>query len=444
MITTAFNDAGYPIEVAPGQGDLRRSSYQGVVPIERSLRLVNRHVSFSLIFASQPLIAAAAGWLIRQSKRVPLRAFRQVEGDSAMLLRPDQHPLAAMLRTPWERAGQVHLVSALLGSYVVHGNAIAPVESGARNQLRMKPADWRFVMPLMPWRGEIAGWEIDTDDPAEKKTLGVAEVLHAFEWGPLGPFGISPLQQLGTTIAIDDAAQRHQRNQLANGVRTATAIKTVDERFFGLSPEERKELMDNFRQDIDEIMAGPENAGRPWLLPPGLDVTPFGQTATEAQLVEQRTVNRTEAIALYGITPATQGVIERSAELPEQRQMATVEGLAPILILIEACINAQIAIGLLNEPDIYVEFDFTQILRGDFLREIEALRDAVSSAIYTPNEAREQVGKQRSSDPAMDKHYLPRNNLIPTDVPYKAKGEGELGAGEGTAEAAPALNEGED
>jgi phage portal protein BeeE len=179
------------------------------------------------------------------------------------------------------------------------------------------------------------------------------------------------------------------------------------------------------REDIDQIQSGPENSGRPWLLPPGLDVESIGQTAVEVQLLEQRSVNKTEAIALYGLTPATQGVIERSAELPEQRQMAVQEGLAPALILIEACLTAQVCWGMLKEPDLFVAFDFSQILRGDFLREVEGLSRAVQSALYTPNEGRDQLGKPRINLKGMDEPWLPRNNVWPLGEPFQPKGGGQ-------------------
>lgn len=441
MITSVFNDEGAPVEIGPGRGDLRRGSVPFALDLQRSVRLVERHVSYSRIFATQPVLAGPVNWLLRQSKRVPLKVYRRVEEDATMPLRPRDHPLAAAIAAPWPRGSQAQLVSFLLGSYAVHGNTVMPVDSGANNAIRFEPADWRFVIPIMPWRGEIAGWEINTDQGEEqRKTRGADTVLHIHEYSPLGPFGISPLQQLGVTIAIEDALLRHQRATLQNGVRTSAAVKTTDDKFFGLDPAERKELMSQLREDIKDIQSGPENAGRPWLLPPGLDVTPFGQTAVEAQLIEQRKVNQREALTMYGVTPATQGIIERSAELPEQRQMAISEGLAPPLMLIEACITSQIAHGLLGEDDVFVAFDFTQILRGDFLREVEALQKAVSVALMNPEEGRGRLGLPRTNLPEMEQFYMPRNNLIPVDVPYSAKGMD----GGGTAdEEVPAVPEGE-
>lgn len=433
MINIAINEGGAPVEIAPGRGDLRRGSLPFVYDLRRYLELVNRNVSFAKIYAQQPMIASCIDWLQRQSRRVPLRLYRRVEGTQSMMLAARDHPLAAAFERPWERGSQVDLISYLLGSFLIHGNTAAPIDNGARNKIQFEEADWRYTMPIMPWRGEIAGWEINQDqsDPERKRFLGAEQVLHIKQWGPLGPLGISPLEKLGVTVAIEDAAHRHQRSMLTNGARPPSAIELSDQ-YLGFDKDERKLLMDNFRADVDRLYAGPENNGRPALMPPGAGWKAIGHTAVEAELMEQRQVNKIESLGLFGLTPATQGVILRSAELAEQRQMAILEGLAPPLILIEQSITAQIADFLLGEPDLFAAFDFSQILRGDKLREIEAIRDAIGCAVLSPNEGRDELGKERSSLPEMDQFYLPRNNLIPVDVPYVPNANGAaVGATEG-------------
>jgi hypothetical protein len=78
---------------------------------------------------------------------------------------------------------------------------------------------------------------------------------------------------------------------------------------------------------------------------------------------------------------------------------------------------------------VYVEFDFAAILRGDRLKEVESLREAIATALLTPNEARAIDNRPKSDLPGMDEFYLPRNNLWPLSVPYPAKGMGGDGAG---------------
>jgi len=421
VITNVISDESGPIEVAPGRGDLRYSS-SPFFDLRRSIDLIGGQVSFAQLFATQPMVASVVGWLLRQSRRVPLKAYRRTGDDSRERLKPADHPLARGIVNPWEGGSQVDLTEALLGPFLVHGNALADVDQGAFNRIRFKPADWRFALPVMLWSGApISGWEIERNDPSGPRNRPVESVLHVRAWSPLGPIGISPLQQLGVTIAIEDAAKRHQRAMLRNGARPPSAI-TASSEFLGLAPQERAALEATLREEIDRLYTGPENSGRPALLSPGLKWEQVGHTAVEAELIAQRVVNRTESQSVYGLPPAPLGVIERGAELAEQRQMAYTDGLAPPLILIEAVINAQLVAGLLKEEDVYVEFDFAGILRGDKLKEIESLRESISYSLMTPNEGRSILNMPQSDADGMDDFYLPRNNLWPQGQPYKPTG----------------------
>ena len=133
------------------------------------------------------------------------------------------------------------------------------------------PKDFRFCRPIMPFRDAIAGFTFDYDQPAFMDEVPIDQVLHCQWWSPTGPIGVSPLQQLGVTIQIEDAAQRWQRSMLHQGARPSGAV-TMTPEFLGLKQAEREQIILQVRRDLRELYAGPENAGQARTAASGPDV----------------------------------------------------------------------------------------------------------------------------------------------------------------------------
>jgi len=279
--------------------------------------------------------------------------------------------------------------------------------------IRFFPRDWRYAHPIYSFR-DIAGFKVDVDDPMTARGVGIDSLLHVKWWSPAGQIGTSPLQQLGVTLRVEDAAQRYQQAIFANGARPASAVTASDD-FLGLDPAERGQLMTQLRADITALYAMPENAGKPALLPPGLDWKAVGNSAQEAELIEQRRVARDEIVGVYLIPPPFLGILDKAtfSNIEVQREMIYTDCVGPPLVLIEQVMNASLVRDFMQLDDVYVEFDFGAVLRGDRLKEIEAIREAVATAVMTPNEGRSKTNMPRSDNPWMDEFYLPFNNLQP-------------------------------
>lgn len=415
------DDVGTGItNIAPGRGDLNFSSWDPTNMAPTALWTIgHRPVSFARLFMSQPWIGAAVMRMLTWGIRVPLKVYQREGEDPAdrRRLREWEHPLAAAITTQDGRSA-AQLTMDLLGPILVHGNSVTLVESGARESIILTPKDWRFTVPMMPFRDSIDGFKFDVDDPSVAREYSVDEVLHIAYWSPVGPLGVSPLQQLGTTMQIEDAAQRFTRATFANGARPPSAVVASDQ-FLGLKPGERQRLLDQLRGDLSQIYSGPENAGRVALLPPGLDWKALTSSSFEAELTEQRRVAREEIAAVYMIPPPMLGILDHAtySNIQTQREMIYTDSLGPPLILIEQAINSQIIWRELAEPDVFCEFDFAEVLRGDRLEEIGALRDAIGTGLMTPNEGRQVLNQPKSPDPGMDQFYLPFNNLQPVGSP---------------------------
>jgi HK97 family phage portal protein len=230
---------------------------------------------------------------------------------------------------------------------------------------------------------------------------------------------VSPLRQLGVTIAAEEAARQWGLINLLQSARPSGVVQATDQ-WLGMDKEERQTLLTQTRDDLRKAYAGPENAGKLPVLPPGLEWKTAEQTtAVEAALIEQRKANREEVAANYMLPPPMIGILDHAtySNVQQAREMAYTDGLAPPLVLIEQVFNAHVCRGLLRDPELFGEFDFAGILRGDRLKEIQAIREAISTAVLTPNEGRDLTGRPRSGAPEADLLYMPANNLKPIDNP---------------------------
>lgn len=379
-----------------------------------------RPVSFAKIFATQPWVGIAVMRLLTWSVRVPLKVYRRLGDDGERVrVRPADHPLARAVAAPWDRGCMADLTMSQLGPLCVQGNALTDVIEGAGGQIRFDPIDWRTVTPIRADytdpNGEILGWKIYEHGTPRERSADT--VMHLKWWSPLGNIGISPLQQLRSTLTSEKAAVEWTINNLRNSARPSGVVETGDE-LLKLSAPDRQQTYDQAVEDLRKHYAGTGNAGKLPVLPPGMKWTTSPHTtAVEAELMAQRIVNRLEVAATYQLPPTAIAQLERStfSNIVEMRQMGYTDGLAPPLVFSEQIINAHVVEGLLREDDIFVEYDFAGILRGDRLKEVQALRESIGSALLTPNEGRDVVNLPRSKSPEADKLYLPTNNLRAID-----------------------------
>jgi HK97 family phage portal protein len=342
---------------------------------------------------------------------VPLKLYERMEDNDRRRLRPQDHPLAAALENPWQRAGQIQLVEHLLAPLLVHGNGTIQIESGVGGKILFRPRYWQHLSPIQPFFSEISGWESNEDDSAE--VISAGKVLHVARWNPSGPIGVSPLHQLGVTLAIEKAAQVYAANSMKNMARPPSAI-TISEQFMGYDRDVREDIISSMRSQVNELYTG-EGAGSVAILPTGVDWKGVGHTAVEAELINQRKVNREEIASVYQVDPQMLGIMDATtySNLESAYNHAYSDSLGPYLKLIAGAINSQIIQGLLGEDNIYCEFDLGPVLEGDRAKELAAFQVAINSGLMTINEARTALNLAKVDDQNADQLFIATNNLTP-------------------------------
>ncbi len=280
-------------------------------------------ISYSELYNTQPVIAAAINKLTRQGSTLPLKVYRRnSSGDRERLY---GHPLVELLRQPLPRRSPVHLKQWILMPLLSHGNGLIAKfrETPDGPPTALLPVSWPEVEAYAPQGGYVEWWA--TTQTGQRRWLAVEDTLH-FAWeSPQGEIGTSPLQQLGTTIQIEDAAQRYQRAMFKNSARPTGAIQLPAGP--PIPPEIRKEM----RADIERLYSGIDNAGRMVLLQNGAEWKTMAHSAHEAALIQQRILSREEIAMVYDLPGPLIGDLTHGTYcLPADALVAAEQGSVPI------------------------------------------------------------------------------------------------------------------
>lgn len=392
-----------------------------------------RTISHAEIYETQQNVAAVVNKLVRAVSTVPLRTYRRLGSGGAEPVEDPAHPLVRLLRNPAPRKGEVALKQWMMLPGAVHGNAIlAKFRPDGPESLPtgLLPLDWRYMSAWARPGLPVEWWE--TIQLGTPKWIDAGGVVHlAWESATAGDIGVSPLKQLGTTLKLEDAAQRFSSSSFNNAARPSGAIVLPAEA--DLDETERKEM----REDIQLMHGGVDRAFRVALLSGGADWKPMSFNASEAQLLESRRHNREDVCVVYDVKPPAIGIMDDAnySNLVEvHRDFYVTSGAAPWLGLIADTLNVQLVEPepAWREEGLFVAFDLTEVLKGDPKTFAESQKLEIESGTLTPHEGRRRQGRtpypdEQPKNPA-DRLYLPVNNLSPIGSEPTAA-PAELGAG---------------
>jgi HK97 family phage portal protein len=387
-----------------------------------------RTISYAEIYRTQPWVAAAVNVLARQISRLPLKVY-ELNSQNERERVSSGDPLVDLIQHPAPRCGATQLKQWMAFPALLHGNStlLESRPSPGRPPNRLWPLDWRCMAPYFD-RGEpIRFWR--TTEFGTPIPLAAEDVFHLRWEGPDPNIGVSPLEQLGVTVRIERSAQDYQESYLRQGARPPSAIRMPQDAG-GPEVVVSKELRAEMRADIEEAYAGSQNAGRPAFLPGGFEWVSIAHSAHEAELIEQRKLSREEVASVFEVPQPLVGILEHAtySNVAELHRMLYTTVLGPWLTLIEESFKAQI---IDPEPAFqgrFVEFDLAEVLKGDKVKEINALKIAVQSGLMTINEARVVQNLPRFDLEWCNQPLIPSNNLSSSPAPEGATSEGEIEA----------------
>jgi HK97 family phage portal protein len=353
--------------------------------------------SYEAIYRSQPVLAGVVDKLARRMATLPLVAYegkptgprKPVYGDS----------LDSLLRTPMPRQSTVHLITYVFQSLLIHGNALLAKVRGSDPDAppsMLWPLDWSHTSAYGEQGGTIEWWSTTQFGDGQERFIRVEDTVH-FAWtAPSGgEVGVSPLEKLGVTIRLEDAAQRHQTSMFRNGIRPTAAVSIDD-------PNPKREKLELAREQVRLAHAGVDKGGSWVFTGANTKITPLSFSPVEVALIDQRKLDREEVGMVYDMPGPLMGDFEHATftNVTEMLRSLYRDIVPPWTELFVQTAQTQL---LNQEPawlDRFLRFDFTDKLKGAPEEQAAVDKSDVEAGIRTRDEAREGRGLEPKGEAA--------------------------------------------
>lgn len=176
-------------------------------------------------------------------------------------------------------------------------------------------------------------------------------------------------------MSADDAAGATFKNGL---------VRTVA---FKVDRILKKEQREEFREYVEQSLAGPLNAGRPPIMEMGIDAKELGINPTDAQMLETRGFSVEEICRFYRVPPWMVGHTQSSTSwgtgMEQQMLGFLIFTLRPWMARIEQSIRKSL-LKPEEREEYYVEFSIEGLLRADSASRAAFYSTMTQNGIYHP------------------------------------------------------------
>lgn len=373
-------------------------------------------LSYEGMYRSQPYVYAAVNKWATSIGRIPFKAYETNANGSRRESRGSD--LDRLIRNPFPRGSAYDLKSFIGWSLAVHGNAffVKARKGAGAAPYELWPIPWKYVQVVKDARG-ILGYNLCLT-AAESYAVDPTDVVHVAL-----PEGISPMEALRRTLALEDAAITWQGQSFANGVTMRGAF-TTDQRL-------NDATMPRLRADLEQMYSGPENGGRFGVFDQGLKFTPMSQSAVDAELIGQRKLSREEVAAAYDLLPLALGITEGQnyAMAKESRAAHYQDSMGAKYVMIEDAFNAQLVYPEAAWDGQFLEFNLDAVLRPDPETRARTHMMNEQAGVSTANERRALENLPPIDDPLADAILLPLNMQPVADTPLPTLDPTQAGQG---------------
>ena len=339
------------------------------------------------LYASQDNLQAVVNFLANSVAQLPLKTYRR-EGETDRK-RDRTSAAARLLYLPNPDQTAFEFVRGMLEEYFVFGAVyvwvVPSADAASGYQMRIIPTDW-----VTGTRGGSIYApdfiQVSTDDIAYVE-IPRTEFVRFATYSPGNPGGyVSPISGLRQTLTEQIEAGNF-RKELWHSSGRLNAQITRPKDVQPWSDEARARFAETFRASWG---AGGSKAGSIPILEDGMEIKPFSTSFKEAQWTESVKLSRESVAAAYGVNPSLiwHSDTQTYASSKDNARALYAECLGPVIQMIQQRINAFLLPMIGADPEIYVEFDLTEKLKGSFEERASILQSAVGGPWMTRNEAR--------------------------------------------------------
>lgn len=358
------------------------------------------------VFACIKILADAVG-------KLPVKIYQDKEGRQSAA----GHYLSPLLKlrpNPWMSSRDFFKCMEVQRNLYGNGYAWLDIETKGRNAGRVigiYPLDAPRVkiyiddIGLLPGKGKL--WYTYTDNRGTECRIDPDVMLHVKGLTTNGVVGLTPLEQLKTTVENAGAASQYLNNSFKTGLQTKGIIHYIGD----LNQEAQK----TFREKFESMASGLKNANRVSLLPIGYQYQPMSLTMHDAQFIENAQLTIKQIAAAFGVKNHQLNDLDRATHtnISEQQREFYVDTLMDILTGYEQ----ELTYKLFTQKDIdegyYAKFNVNAILRADPKTRYEGYRIAIQSGFLTANEVRalEELEAKDGGD-----RLLINGNMMPIEM----------------------------
>lgn len=340
-------------------------------------------IDFADIYKSQHEVRTVVDFLARNIAQIPLHVYRKENDNGRTKL--DNTPLTNTIEMPDIYTTRSRWFEALVKDLCIFDEAI---------RVKVKSDDGRIALIRIPPNMVQAlgnNW-LQPEGYRIKGMNGTVDysrdqVIHIHGYNPRDlRKGLSPLETLRQLLAEQQAAAEHREGLWRQGARASLVIERPL-----TAPNWSDTARGRFRADWEKSFSGSGNSGKTAVLEEGMVAKPL-QTFSprDAQYYESTQLAREIVASAYGVPAGLLMGNANYSSLTEQHRQLYMDCLAPYLTIIQEELESQL-LPEFNEPNVYLEFQLQDKLKGSFEEQAAVLQASVGAPYLTRNEARARL-----------------------------------------------------